>query len=278
MGEFRVDYSLDPTNTNGYPVYTCERHPKVKWLATSIAKVREVWPKDRPWPYEEGEEWTISDCPACMDERDQASIRDGHAEDRVMRMLRESPIGIEYARVTFSSYQANPASDADRVRNRLRSWIQTMIAGNMTGKRGFILRGSPGTGKTHLCAAAYREFLSAGLNPFYSLGAALFRKLKTGFGSHFDEELNRIMAFNLIIIDDFGIGVEAGQDRRAEEILFEVFDRLHRDHKAWIVSTNLEKNELRELVGERIVDRWEETADAALMKWESYRKLKGVQP
>ena len=80
--------------------------------------------------------------------------------------------------------------------------------------------------------------------------------------------LAQIGELPLLVIDE--IGVQFGS--AAEQLhLFEVLDRRYRNMKPTILLTNLDRDDLKGFVGDRVADRLSETANVVDFCWGPYR-------
>lgn len=134
----------------------------------------------------------------------------------------------------------------------------------------FVFYGSPGTGKSHLATALAR----LKDKKEKSVCMVKFRFICSEIRSDFSKEREVIeyySGFDLLVIEEVGRGYNSGFESAA---LFEIIDNRYEGRKQTIITTNMDKNELAEFMGEATVDRFREIAIFVKFDWDSYRKLK----
>lgn len=142
--------------------------------------------------------------------------------------------------------------------------------------KNMILCGSVGTGKTHLCQAAIR-YMVENTNQSNILMATIkeiIRYVRKTWSkdSENDEQtiIDRLSNKQLLIIDEMGI--QTGSDNELD-IIFEIINNRYENRLPTVIISNLEKNELVDLLGNRIIDRLKEDGCRVLgMAWDSYRE------
>ncbi|SUC27732.1 DNA replication protein dnaC [Providencia rustigianii] len=141
-------------------------------------------------------------------------------------------------------------------------------------RRGLVLCGMPGTGKTHLAVSIARE-IAGGLQEsvFITTAARIIRAFRrTWSGNSEFSELDVLAKYcdpDLLIIDE--IGVQYGTDSE-RNILFEVINDRYESLLPTILVSNLPLNELEEMLGERVVDRLLQGGTVLTFNWATYRR------
>ena len=146
-------------------------------------------------------------------------------------------------------------------------------------KRGtsVILTGTTGTGKTHLaCAIAnyvIQEHCKSAV--FLSVLNAVRRVKETYKKSSLETEREAIKSFlhpDLLILDE--IGVQFGSDTE-KMITFEIINQRYENLKPTILISNLSADNLRQFVGDRIMDRMKENNGLLIsFDFQSHRNTK----
>jgi DNA replication protein DnaC len=127
---------------------------------------------------------------------------------------------------------------------------------NLDEGRGLWFMGDPGTGKTTLAMLVSKAALEANRTvAIYSLPRLLGMLVKTfdadSEGSYL-ETLDRLSEVDLLHLDDFGY---RGDSPWVKEQLFSVVNTRYEEQRSLIITTNFERDELVDQVGERTVSR-----------------------
>ncbi|XRX42598.1 MAG: DNA replication protein DnaC [Buchnera aphidicola (Eriosoma harunire)] len=139
---------------------------------------------------------------------------------------------------------------------------------------GFIFSGKPGTGKNHLASAIGNYLILHGKSVLIVTVADLMSNIKSTFNnfSHITEEklLNRLSTVDLLMIDEIGMQIES---RYEKIIINQIVDRRSSSKRATGMLTNLNFSKMKQLLGERVIDRMRLGNSLWLnFEWDSYRK------
>jgi DNA replication protein DnaC len=197
------------------------------------------------------------DCAECFDEgectrcvRGQAVIA-VHQRERVDLALAEAGVPPRCLALTLDTYpeRGHPALRA--VRDYLASYDR---------RRGLILTGRYGTGKTGLLVGALRELAADGLGGFrFATGPDLLDMLRGGYDKgDATERLGRLRTCRLLAIDD--LGAERPTEWTHERLFSIVNHRYEHQLPTWI-TTNCDMEGLSQRIGERSVWRLVETSE-----------------
>ncbi len=144
-------------------------------------------------------------------------------------------------------------------------------------KRGMsmVFCGTTGTGKTHL-ACSIANYIIKNHNKtavFFNVIDAVRRVKETYRKNSTETEREAIKWFlqpDLLILDE--VGVQFGSDTE-KMILFEIINKRYENLKPTILLSNLSPENLKDFIGERIMDRMKEGGGRILtFNWSSFRQ------
>jgi DNA replication protein DnaC len=160
------------------------------------------------------------------------------------------------------AFERKPVVDMDAgVVRAVRRYVED-VGPNLDAGRGLWLMGDVGTGKTTLAMLISKAALEAGRSvAIYSLPRLLAELRKT-----FDEDsdrsflelLDRLAAVDLLHVDD--LGAERTSPWVIEQ-LYSIVNSRYEERRSMVVTTNLQREELVEQIGERTVSRLTEMCD-----------------
>lgn len=143
--------------------------------------------------------------------------------------------------------------------------------------KNMILCGSVGTGKTHLCQASIR-YLAEKTERNFTMQMATITQIIRYYRASWNKEsgyterdaIDHLSTLSLLIIDE--LGVQNGTESELN-IIFEIINNRYENKLPTVIISNLEKDEVVNLLGSRIVDRLKEDGCRVLgMAWKSYRE------
>lgn len=215
-----------------------------------------------------------SRCSACADEA-QAATDAAERAQVAQRAESRHRADIDAARIparfigrTFDNFSAT--TDAQRHALTVARDFAENFAENARKGAGLILSGMPGTGKSHLAAAALQSNISRDVR--YLTCMDLIRAVRDTWRRDSDRSETQVLAhlerLDLLVIDE--VGVQYGTDGE-QTILFDVLDRRYREVRPTILLTNQDKDGFKKFIGERTYDRLAETCRWVPFEWASYR-------
>ncbi len=153
---------------------------------------------------------------------------------------------------------------------------QDLIEAAAEPKRGYLLHGNPGTGKTLMGCIALNELMLRWTKPgrFLKLSLNYFQKLRDSYkpdNVHYGQTgtiLEELCSMPYLVIDDFG--VEQGTDWQ-QEVLYDLVDARYGDQRFTVVTTNQPLDELKNLAKGRIYSRLVEMCQPIPMDGPDYR-------
>lgn len=171
-----------------------------------------------------------------------------------------------YQDVSFATAHIVPGFQA------CKSWVIDVKEHRKTG-RGLILAGPVGRGKTVASVCILRECAKLGLRIYWVRASTLIDDLSTmgkfGYGERFDELQRRLIAADVLVIDDLGQEEpEAWEGRKIERIL----TQRHDDMKPTIATTNLSASEMKDRYAERIISRLSQTCERIVFSGPNMRR------
>ena len=199
-------------------------------------------------------------CPVCRDKGYIAFVKDGAMMTRAcacmgkresMRRIRRSGLLELLEAYTFDAFQT-PEPWQKQAKERAMDF-----AANGWG-RWFVVTGTPGTGKTHLCTAIAGAMLEAGREVRYMLWRTEAPRLKAMVNEReeYERELQALEGADVLYIDDFFKGSVSDGDLN---LAFELLNsRYNSGGKMTILSSEKTVEELLDIdeaIGSRIYER-----------------------
>lgn len=180
-------------------------------------------------------------------------------EERQLKNLRESGIGKRFHNVSIASYKCD-TPEQKNVLNIVKQFIT-----NPYGKS-LLMLGSPGNGKTMLCAIICRY-----LGARYVKSSEL--KDELDYARSFNSKMNpsevikKYAKIPVLIIDEVGACQSPGET----EYLFRILNERYEEENPTVFVSNLCKKDFAEYAGKLILDRLSETCKSIEFNWGSYR-------
>lgn len=228
--------------------------------------VRAVATKDPLW----GESWVF---PRCRCQRElyhatyTAHVQSGWA-DVLNDHWQEAEVPLRFAGATFATFKVRPGTE--KAIEACRTYANGFEAGKTT--QGLYLTGPVGTGKTLLMAATARAIVEASLAhmKFVSV-AALINAIKAGTNERpFDFGLvDKAVNTELLLLDDLGA---ENVTPFAQDVVYQVIDGRYQANRPLLLTSNLADTQLKQRLGDRIVDRLYEMTKLVKLGGTSYRK------
>lgn len=159
------------------------------------------------------------------------------------RLLAE--IGEHHAACTVASYVATTPSQQEALEAIQGQWWkrQTFL----------LLCGNPGTGKTHLSVAAYRQALDDGQQPTFIGETQFLHDWRRAAAQRMTfDGVEALMSAPILILDDIGTGKYTDGSL---EILYQIIDHRSRYNVPTMMTSNLPLEGLDTRWGEKIVSR-----------------------
>lgn len=144
------------------------------------------------------------------------------------------------------------------------TWIAESIVKWIKNPKNFLVyHGSPGIGKTYLCAALSQWSLTHFDSRRYYREENLLRKLRSSIGEGKGEYLDTLQFLiddEVVILDDVGSGINPEKESKRDlefrrEIFFSFLDYRYNSMKPTIITSNFSKDDFKNVYSERIFSR-----------------------
>lgn len=176
-------------------------------------------------------------------------------------------------KATFENYQPSTA-DLAKSKRTIQEFVQTF---DPDESRNLLLKGSYGTGKSHLSVAAVKVLLDRGYTCLFLSVPKLLTKIKNTYNRDAKWSEGDIMDYiqrvDLLVLDDVGTeytNLRNDQDNWTQSKLFEIMDS--RSGRHTIYTTNLGSAELENKINSRNFSRMMEDTEIIIMDGPDYRK------
>lgn len=217
-----------------------------------------------------------SKCPQCAKieeeekRRREAEERKQEKLDRLHSKLKRAGIPARFLDKTFADYQTSNDRQA-RVMAKCQKYAERF---ELVLEKGvcMALIGNSGTGKNHLAMSIANQIIRAGYTAHYDDVYMLLSDIKHAQKNSEERETAAIKALSepdLLIIDEVGDQVGSDADKR---LLNKIFNQRYADKRPTIILSNLTVDELKTVLGTRIINRLSENSGRILVfDWESHR-------
>lgn len=220
--------------------------------------------------------WT--GCPDCSrEEQTRREVEEVKAErerriaQRVEALLGRAAIPPRFKDKSFADYRITDERQQQAVAACLD--YAEHFPERLEDGRCLLLLGSPGTGKTHLSTAIAGEVIRKHrMSAVYSTVSEAVRQIKDNWTTKLRTESEIIEIFatpDLLVLDEIGMGW--GSDTEML-YLFEIINARYQAKKPTILAGNIERDQVRKCVGDRVADRLNECAPRVIVcNWASAR-------
>ncbi len=212
---------------------------------------------------------------AKADERAHADLkadRDKSCQLSVEVALRRAGMPKRFKDKTFASYEPTGA-DQGRIRDICQRYA-TGFKGVYKSGVNLVLTGRPGTGKTHLAAAILQEVMTQGRTGIFVSISEMLRAIRATYSTNAamreDQAFDSFIKPDLLVLDE--VGVSIGDEEKRKAMVFDVINARYNAMKPTILLGNLNEDDLKQYLGERVWDRIREGGAPVLaFTWESHR-------
>lgn len=221
-------------------------------------------------------EWVTGTCEKCEDDEHESAMETKEAKQEAeyrVSMLQGIGVPKRFLEKSFDNYICGDSpgkKQAFRVCEKYADGFKEIFEKGLC----LTLCGLPGTGKTHLaCAIINKLGYKWGHKIKFTGVYRAISEVKATFsgkGETEHEVYDRFVDLDLLVLDE--VGVQFGT-KTEELIMFEIINRRYEAMKPTIIISNLQAEELKEFIGERVMDRIKEGGGPIIaFDWESFRK------
>jgi DNA replication protein DnaC len=219
-----------------------------------------------------------SQCPACMADREARGRERAEAAEREARLaawhkrIGGAGISARFQDRTLDNFKAE--NEAQRQALAIaRDYAESFDARAIKTGRSLLFIGKPGTGKTHLAVGIGMHLLGKRRPVLFTTVQRAIRRVRDTWsrGSHETESqaVATLVQPDLLILDE--VGVQSGSDFE-KHLLFDILNERYEERRPTLLLSNLERDEVRAYLGERVFDRLREDGGEAVgFGWDSYR-------
>lgn len=180
-------------------------------------------------------------CPVCL------------KNEQIELFKKQSNIPLRFKSCTFDNF------DESKEKKLILDYANNFKT-NLDLGTSLVLCGSTGLGKTHLSCALINKLIEQDLTKcIYAKAFDVLREVKDTYNKFckytFSDIQEKYTKTDLLVIDE--VGVQFGSDTE-KQILFEIINDRYENLKPTILVTNLSLGNLKEFVGDRVVDRMKE--------------------
>jgi DNA replication protein DnaC len=234
---------------------------------------------DKHGPYEAktvsliaGRNMVLDYCMICSKEKNDAEeelkARESAEADERHRKERLVRIGISPRYLDASLSTITPTPEQAKVHSSLSAYLEARSTSSL------ILAGTVGTGKTLLAQALAQDLQKERRDFVFSTARQIIRNIRSTWKRDSERSEDEVIAMyvnaDYLFIDE--IGIQYGTE--SEQIaMFDIINGRYEYQKPTILITNLDIVGLKEIMGERIIDRLRQDGGELLaFNWESLRK------
>lgn len=194
--------------------------------------------------------------------------------DSYQQRLQAARIPKKYMSRTFESFdlKAVPSSFLPMI-NDIRGYAITFQDIAKLEKKGLLMTGGVGSGKTHLAVSVLHQIIADGSTGLFWNTVDFFQALRATMDANSeiseDDLLNQARSADLLVLDDLGT------ERTSEWVLdrlYMLINSRYQDDMPIIVTTNQNHQELSDRVGQRIVSRLFEMGQLVKFPSGDYRR------
>lgn len=210
-----------------------------------------------------------------MSEEEYAAMREQwRIEDEKRAMIRQD-VENKKRRVGYSSlpehewtitFETMPICEQNRAPiNRLACWVPQL-------KKGAVIYGTVGTGKSTICKALINRYASPTRRCLFISVTDALKTIKGAMDrkdTTVEMECNKLVDPAILVFDDLGVD---NCTEWAREQIFSIFEARTHSGKHTFFTTNLTPDQIRDVYKERIHDRMLEWCSWIQMTGESFRK------
>lgn len=212
-------------------------------------------------------------CPVCSDEQAKKAQAETERREREMRQaeyLRHANIPPRYLKKNLETFEADDKSGkAYDLCKRYSAKFDKVVSDGIS----LCFCGKPGTGKTHLAIGLIHSAIHNDISAQYRTVIEMIREVKSTYSKHSErterEVIHHYSNIRFLVLDE--VGMQIGSDTE-KLILSEIINNRYANVLPTVLISNLGLSELKDYLGDRIIDRMREGGGAVIsFDWDSKR-------
>jgi DNA replication protein DnaC len=205
--------------------------------------------------------WWI--CPCEAGQRAWEDFGREQMRERIERLFSLARIPTRFSRLTLGTYPTEHPAQR-RVKDTVKRFIKNGVSEE--GKESLLFYGPYGTGKTGLAIAILKAWIRQGKMAIFTTVPDLLDVIYASFDRNADtsyrEVLDTVVSCDLLVLDDLGT---EHPTQFVNTKLFQIVNARHDWQRATVFTTNLNKVDLCEWMGQRTFERISEMASLVLV-------------
>jgi DNA replication protein DnaC len=187
----------------------------------------------------------------------------------ISRAIDNCEIPWRYRGMDFKDFKVT----IDEQRQVLNDCQDFMVDGNF--ETGLMMIGKNGTGKTMLACIVLQELIVYDPNNKrgyrYAEAIKIIRDIKDTWRKKTSEQeaINKYIIPKVLVIDEIGMSYGSPTEK---QFLTEIINDRYNKKLSTILAGNLTSIEIKEILGDRIFDRFCESGKSLVFKWDSHRQ------
>jgi DNA replication protein DnaC len=221
----------------------------------------------------------LTRCPECekvrlqKEEKEKKDRKAREEQLKIERIFSRVSIPKRFKKENFETYIAD--SDKKKYVLKVLKEFATNFDFHLQNGTNLILSGYVGTGKGHLAISIAKHVAAKGYSAFFTTLPEMIMMLRASWNNPSApsqiETLKMLTSTSLLIIDDVGVGFNTESERNQ---LYEVINRRYLDLMPIIFTTNLDKFNFENIIGNRNFSRIRQEGKWLVFDWEDFRAAK----
>ena len=200
-----------------------------------------------------------------------------NAANRLLSIMEEPDIPQDCLKFTFDDFSGQALKYAKQL-------VSGVVYDEVddTTKRGLLITGPTGTGKTTLASLVFRAYAERGVTVVWTDFNQLIKRIRATYddgytGPSQNQIVEAALSAQFLMLDDLGSGTRSEQRRNslyaedAIEAVRQIFNHRLVKQLPTVVTTNLSKEQLYEQFGDRVISRLRGLCAGAIMFGADFR-------